>query len=115
MWQMFPHFRLFVFLGPRLNFREINHCKTDAQTLLKRLLLGQNKVLTRVHRLNHSFVVPGSNGNNFKARHVKDSVSGTWSKSESFIHRRLTQIANIDRLTESLRVYVSSLLSGYDL
>ena len=73
---MFPHFPLLVFL-PRLNFREINHCKTDAQALLKRLLLGQNKVLTRVHWLNHSFFVPGSKGNKFKARHVKDFGSGT--------------------------------------
>ena len=66
---------------------------------LKRLLLGQNKILTGIRRLNHSYVVPESNWNKFKARHVKGVVSGTWSKPESFLHKRLSEVDNIDCLS----------------
>ena len=72
---------------------------------LKRLLVGQNIVFTGERRLNHSSVVPESNWNKFKARHVKWVVSGTWSKSESFLHKLLSEVAHFDR---SLRVQVTA-------
>ena len=63
----------------------------------KSLLLGQNKLLTGIRRLNHSSVVPESNWNKFKARHVKWVVSGTRSKSESFLHKLLQEVVNSDQ------------------